>query len=220
MNIDPKLKIAGDKTVEDWINTVNKIKNNAKVDWNKIGNDFLLKRIKTRYFASIKRIDKPKAKEGEGFAIVTIQCCLIEFLSSLRTGFIYGLEPPCGEEKMKSSKIFIDFIRYSPPFKDHFDSSDKASSFYSDVRCALIHGARTKNHWRIHAEDANGEKVYSKKIKEGDLIYWAGAKSEKVLFRDEFQKAFETYLKIYIKELTQTKKLQHNFIKVFCELCK
>ncbi len=77
------------------------------------------------------------------------------------------------------------------------------------MRCALLHDARTKGKWIIHAESDDNK-----------TIKWVDKNSEKILYRNNLQKAFEQYIDSYGKELTKCPNLQEAFIRKFDSLCE
>ncbi len=218
-----EMKIAGLKTVTDWQKFVPILKKDPSPEnWNEAYNRFLYERINTRYFKPIELLEDHGKNEGEGFAIVTIQCCLIEFLASirLRTTFTKPDTKKCNvsdctnkiidnTNKINPSKIFTSFIKSNKPFATFFDSSNKADSFYHGIRCSLLHDAQTRDKWLIRA------KVRDEKLPKDALISWNGPTQKKILFRNNLQQALETYLVEYSKDLQQCKSLQAAFIKKF-----
>ena len=152
------MKIADQHTVADWKAMKTRLDPGNPDNWEDAFNLFFRKRIETRYFSPIKQLIKEDKKAGEGFAIVALQCSLIEFLASTRTGQKYKHCPQiekkknieCGpHEYCHSSKLFIDFLYNQKPFKAYFKSKGKADYFYENVRCALLHEARTTGGWKI-----------------------------------------------------------------------
>ncbi len=226
------MKIADQYTVADWeaMKTILVRKKDKEIstvlnlefigqadDWEKAFNIFFKRRIETRYFEPIRLLQKHGENKGEGFAIVALQCSLIEFLASTREGKNYkhlkeGEE--LGEfEYEKSAKLFKNFLKKdflenkelaSPVF-----SNSRADSFYCDVRCALLHSAHTKGNWKIIAES-----------EDDNIISWADKNSEKILYRNNLQNAFEQYINDYGKKLKTCKCLQAAFIRKFDNLCE
>ena len=109
-------------------------------------------------------------KKGEGFAIVTLQCALIEMFAAFKYGKIHNREKeedgPSYEYK-SSDQYFIKFLKSEPIFQNHFFIIDgrgnkqgntpfNAKDFYGSVRCGLMHEARTKKDWRIIAKTQKG----------------------------------------------------------------
>jgi hypothetical protein len=122
-------------------------------------------RIDDFYFNPIASILKPNSKKGEGFAIVTLQCALIETFAAFKLGKVYNNRKKNTDpnyEYSSSSIFFISFLLSEDIFEGHFFTIDSkgnkldnqpynAKEFYERVRCALMHEARTKEDWRITA---------------------------------------------------------------------
>lgn len=119
-------------------------------------------RLRRKYFDPIQSIIESKTLKGEGFAIVTIQCTLIEMFAAFREGKIFTTKynkALKSYEYSKSQKIFTDFLLTTSVFEGNFWISDgglkvinqpyDSKSFYKDVRCGLLHEARTKGKWII-----------------------------------------------------------------------
>ncbi|MCF6343615.1 MAG: gamma-glutamylcyclotransferase [Devosiaceae bacterium] len=216
------MKIAGHLSVADWRVMEKTLEVGKPENWEQAYKTFFVTRIETRYFEPIKLLQKHGKNKGEGFSIVTLQCSLIEFLASIRDGVI------CEELKIKdcsqegcsrkiitnenyvsSAKIFKDFLKNNKPFNADFNSTNKADSFYKDVRCALLHDARTKESWKIRAKSDSDA-----------IISWGGKNKEKILYRNNLQSAFEQYIKKYGEELKANASLQEAFIAKFDALCE
>lgn len=204
-----KFKIAGSKTKLDWISQRDKLATlSSEKLWKDTFDDFLMERLKTRYFNPICLLQKQKTEHGEGFAIVSIQCAVIEFLAALKIGknyvFSSNKNSNCGShEYTSSSKLFEDFLTKEPPFKETLGSSGSAKLFYQEVRCALLHEAMTKGGWKILAR---GEHAIDPK--------------KKIVNRDMLQDAIGEYLKRYEAELIKCNALQEAFIRKFDHLAK
>lgn len=207
------LKIADQLTVADWKAMKSKLVPGKSDNWKYAFNLFFMKRIKTRYFEPIRLLQDHGENKGEGFSIVALQCSLIEFLASTRTGknYKHGAteEERRNQNKYSSSQlVFTKFLRDYLPFKDY--SSNLAGCFYTHVRCALLHEARTKGNWKILADAPDNKKIV-------DVIEKTG---EKTLYRNNLQKAFKEYIDNYGKELVECKELQKAFIRKFDYLCE
>ena len=74
---------------EEWLIIRQIVKGSAEMndEW-KLALNLFEKRIKDRYFTPIKYIIEQGKKIGEGFAIVSLQCSLIETFASFRGGKI------------------------------------------------------------------------------------------------------------------------------------
>ena len=223
------MKIADQYTVADWeaMKTILVRKKDKEIstvlnlefigqadDWEKAFNIFFKRRIETRYFEPIRLLQKHGENKGEGFAIVALQCSLIEFLASTRTGKSYKQGATDDERNNEfkyssSSKVFKIFLKETSPFKKHFEPW--AECFYTNVRCALLHSAHTKGNWIIRAEP---------EPKNGKIIRWTNENGKIVLYRNNLQNAFEQYINNYGKKLKNCKCLQAAFIRKFDALCE
>lgn len=199
-------EIAGTLTAKDW--QERKIQLNADENaahWDATFDDFLMKRLKYRYLNPIKLLQENSRYQGEGFTIVSIQCAIIEFLAALKEGknykYLKNGEKLGEHEYAISSKIFCDFLTHEDPFGECFPNNSDSQEFYRNVRCALLHEARTKNGWRILA--TSGIAVDVKK---------------KIVRRDQLQDAITSYLKSYKELLIKEKSVQEAFIRKFDHL--
>jgi hypothetical protein len=126
-------------------------------------------RVQDFYIKPIDKIIKPNIRKGEGFAILTLQCALIEMFAGFRQGKIHNhRKPNSGGLKYEykySDDCFVIFLQTEEIFENHFWIKDKATGdkkpnplisakdFYAKVRCGLMHEARTKEDWLITAAD-------------------------------------------------------------------
>ena len=122
-------------------------------------------RLKQKFFNPIQQIIDKKSLKGEGFTILTVQCALIEMFASYRKGKIFNHNRTSSSpryEYKESQKMFISLLRTGSIFKDNFwqlninnkvviDKPYSSKDFYKNVRCALMHEARTKENWHINA---------------------------------------------------------------------
>jgi len=207
-----EMEIAGKRTVADW-NRLNAELSNHPNLWETAFDDFFYSRLKTRYLNPIHLLQFHGENTGEGFSIVSLQCALIEFLQTTRDGanFKNGggkYEPENNKYEYGSSskKIFTRFLTKQESFKSIFDET-LARSFYSNVRCSLLHEARTTGNWRITANSQRSET-----IKEENGV--------KFLQRDRFQQDLEAYIWRYKIELLSDTGLQEAFKRKFDALCE
>lgn len=152
-----KTKISGSNTINDWIILRNELDINPGDNqlWIKAYEDFLYKRIDTRYLKPIQAIkNNIKTYEGENFAIVTILCSLIEFLEATITGVTYKYKKPDVNnfEYNDSKNKFINFLENRFPFNKKFDHN-LAKIFYENVRCGMLHEAQTEGNWLIRVDN-------------------------------------------------------------------
>ncbi|MEH7906223.1 hypothetical protein V7798_00780 [Rhizobium laguerreae] len=200
-----KTYIAGNLTVEDWENQKRILTIGGSPDsWADAFDNFFLQRLKLRYFRPIEFIQKNGDWRGEGFSMVSLQCALIEFLAATRNGMKYR-HLKRGEvlgqfEYTKSGTVFCQFLQDEMPFKRWFDENS-AADFYSSVRCALLHEARTKSGWRIWRTGAPAVDT-----------------ARKIVFCDFLQEAIGAYVDEYGRRLLDDATLQSAFIRKFDDL--
>lgn len=221
MTLPADTRIAGEKTVADWKEMRRRLDgcNYASI-WAEAFRDFFKKRIDSRYFQPIRAIEKMDQDAGEGFAIVALHCSLIEFLAATLEGKTYrfrktdrclattllgGNSRPGEYEYSDSGKMFVEFLRNRTPFAAMFPTRKTAEDFYKDVRCGLLHEARTKGSWRI--------RVCESATKAIDV-------NAKIVYRNKMQAAFDEFVERYGQQLCADAGIQQAFIRKFDSLCK
>lgn len=140
--------------------------------------------IDSRFLKQIELLDKnPNRRTGvfSGFAIMALDCLLIETLEQFYKGKIrtgQGMD----------EKSFFDFFQRSSKLKIFFDSQDKATIFYTQIRCGLLHQAQTKKKSTIH-------------IRNEAMLQWVnpqnfeeGIKIQRRLFHDEIVDIYNSYV--------------------------
>lgn len=211
------IEIAGKLTIQDW-EELKKVLKPAEADnWNE-AYDFFELRICTRYLKPINAILNMKSYKGEGFAVVNLQCSLIEMIESFINGWVY-IHKPRGwyknEQKlevMNNACIFKSFFANRVGIKNmKIDGGD----FYDSVRCGLLHETQTKNNWKIRKGLSDGD-AYEEK----DVF--------KIIYRDNFQRDLEILIENYKKAIINgvefdgipSCELRENFIAKFNHICK
>lgn len=94
-----------------------------------------------------------------GFAVMANMCLLIETLEAFKKGVnrFYGRK----KEKISYEDAFVDFFK---EYGDKFGvGKDFGKTFYSDIRCAILHQGETYGGWLIN----NGAKAIDE---EGKVI--------------------------------------------------
>ena len=180
--------------------------------WGSAFHRFYRTRIDTRYLHPIASIQQDDTQRGEGFAIAALFCTLIEFLESCERGDNFRfigrtgakLQPNEYNERQASS-YFKGFLRTRKPFNTLIPSM-LVDSFYQNVRCGLLHEARTKGGWVISTRASGGALISQK----GGQI---------TLFRNQLIPALETYFLEYRKRLLNNPTTQQAFIRKFDHLC-
>lgn len=169
--------------------------------WADAFQQFFFERLESRYLEPIRLLQDEGSWEGEGFSIVSIQCAMLEFLAACRCGMIYrhrNPQPPF--EYSASGELFASFLAQTAPFNALF-TPDTASEFYRNVRCPLLHEARTKGDWIIQASGGLGVDC-----------------PRKIVFRNTFQKNITDYIEAYGHALVADPDLQAAFVRKFNDL--
>lgn len=203
--------IAGNKTVADWSAARRRlIRTKRPRLWADAFDSFFMARVNTRYFEPVRALENMPRKIGEGFAIVTLHCSLIEFLASTLAGKSYRYvrkgDPALGPyEYADSGNMFVSFLETNEPFKTMFASAGTARDFYICVRCGLLHEARTKGQWRIQVDCFAQQAI--------DTV-------STVIYRNLMQPAFTQFVTSYGQQLCTDRALQQAFIRKFDSLCR
>ncbi|EOG6903971.1 hypothetical protein ACLH3R_000561 [Flavobacterium psychrophilum] len=222
------MRIAESKTISQWDKLKIKLKPNNNLNWNE-AYDFFELRICTRYLKPIDAILNLKSYNGEGFAVVNLQCSLIEMIESFINGWInkgnkwkknnieiknsdIGLSIKANDT-MKNVGVFISFFKYRSVFQKY---NIKGEKFFWNVRCALLHETQTKNNWRIKLDTEKTGLSYDEKD------------GEKIIYRENFQRDLEILIKNYKNAIINggefdgipACELRENFISKFNHICK
>jgi hypothetical protein len=99
--------------------------------------------------------------------------------------------------------MFQSFLTSSPPFNTIFDDAT-AKDFYLNVRCGLIHDARTKGGWRIRVCQSTPQAI--------DTV-------SKIVYRNKLQAAFDEFSQWYGSRLLQCADMKVAFVRKFDSLC-
>jgi hypothetical protein len=204
------VKIAGNKTVKDWQQFKQTLVPGADPkSWEAAFKTYFEARLSTRYFKPIESLRASHTLNGEGFSILAIHCSMIEFLESTLQGRSYRFrrkkDPPLKPyEYSESGQMFSTFLTKRQPFCAVFNAS-LAADFYSGVRCALLHEARTKDGWIVKAK--------------GSVIVEVCA-GRKLVFRNNFHDALLNFIEWYRGALPADQALQEAFIRKFDSLCR
>jgi len=201
------VKIAGEKTDESWRSLESKIKtdfDNATL-WEQ-ALDVFEERLNERYIKPAEEIQNNSSTSGEGFAIVTLLCSLIEALETFYEGKCFK----CGQLRDKydygngeSKPLYVSFLTKREPFNAAFNAG-LAEDFYNNVRCALLHEAMTRNGWVIRASSEG-------LVEEKD--------GKKCLNRNNFLREIKSYIKKYRKLVLGSKERKNAFIRKMKCIC-
>lgn len=142
-------------------------------------------RIEGRFLKQISLLDgNPKRKIGvfSGFAIMSLDCLLIETLEQFYRGKIRTGQG-------MNEVAFFNFFQRSEKFKSFFDTVPKATIFYKQIRCGLLHQAQTKKRSTIHIK------------KNTPILSWVnernyneGLEIQRQLFHNEIVEIYTSYL--------------------------
>lgn len=203
------MRIAGKETVVRWQNLRDRLQAApTRQLWASAYRRFYRRRIDTRYLEPIASIERHDRQLGEGFSTVALFCTLVEYLESCERGdnFRYvgrSKTPLAAHEysERQATTYFKDFLRSRPPFSALVPPG-LVDSFYQDVRCGLLHEARTKGGW-----------ILSSKASQGQLVLQHG--NQITLFRRQLVPAVEAYLSDYRSRLLTDANTQAAFIRKF-----
>jgi hypothetical protein len=207
------MKIAGKQTDAPWTSLKTRLQADPPPHlWASAFRRFHRARIDTRYMMPIASIRKADRQIGEGFVMVALFCTLVEYLESCERGYNFRFVPkrnspmgPYEYNRYEASGYFKDFLRTRKPFVTLVPSA-LVDSFYRDVRCGLLHEARTKGGWTVSTRQSGGQLVSQ------------GA-GKVTLFRNELIPALETYCADYRSRLLSDQNTQAAFIRKFDHLC-
>lgn len=207
--MDPgSVKIALGRTCRDWWACRRTLAVGGEPQqWQLAFGDYFRGRLADRYLDPIELLQTHGSRLGEGFSIVAIQCSLIEFLESSLQGTSYHHllkgEKLGAYEYSSSQDIFVSFLSKREPFASAFDEP-LAKDFYVSVRCGLLHEARTKGGWLIHAGNSSPAMV---------------DRTQRILYRDKFQRALLDLIGWYEGAIQTDRLLQEAFLRKFDSLC-
>jgi hypothetical protein len=216
--------LSSKKYVSDWLNIEPTLAAADAGTWQTVVNDYYRDRLQTRYLDPIDLMRKHGPGKGEGFSIVAIQCSLIEFLESCyqginyeyghRRGFFASIfRPFVGGSSASdftysdSGKIFVSFLTTRSPVNQSFPTRSAARDFYRDVRCGVLHEARTKGAWIIRDRKPAGSAL-------------AVDYPNRILYRDDFQDDINAFITGYCAAVPGSIPLREAFVRKFNHLCR
>jgi hypothetical protein len=201
--------IAGWKTADDWRSfRAELVASKDASRWDKAFEEYFRARIDLRYFGPIKTLQEHGTFQGEGFSILAVQCSLVEFLESTVQGIKYRFRrsgETLGPYEYSSSRdVYVSFLCKRTPFAREFNEA-LANDFYADIRCGLLHEARTKNGWRVWAKSSAGSIINP---------------VERIVYRDNLQLALESFVDWYRQAPRADHLVQEVFVRKFDDLCE
>ncbi len=149
----------------------------------------------------LDKTDRSPYAEGRGFAIVAIDCLLLEAL--------YGYET--GKPTKKTGAAFMAILTSKPQFDRAFDDAGRADTFASSIRNGILHDGETRHGWLVRQGPTAGPIVWP----DGERL---------VLNRDAFHRAVKACLDDYFARLrrpdgSDCTELRKKFAKRVTKLC-
>ncbi len=132
----------------------------------------------------LDRGDSLQFPEGRGFAIVALDCLLLESL--------YGYEKGQRTKVSETNTAFKEMLTAKPQFANAFSPATVAESFVKAVRNGLLHDGETREGWIIWQRDVGGSLV---EIRSNNM---------KILYRDGFHAAVKEAVAEYFRKLRST----------------
>ncbi len=170
-------------------------------DW-KRAISILRERIYGRYFDPVDQLilsedGKPAYERRFGFAILAIDCLLIETFGA----FLQGFETTDGISKATFCKFLTSRHRFSGAFTEHL-----AKQFYEEFRCGILH----------QAEIGGESKVWSI----GDLV--KEINGSLIINRNELHERLKADFDAYLTELAESTNIiaRQNFRKKMDFICR
>lgn len=184
-------------TYEDYLELNFKVDSSEKI-WEK-AIDIFVDRIVTRYFLSINKLMERTdryAMRKYGFAIVTLQCSLIDTLAKFRYG----------ANKTRNKERFTTFL--NEYFIEGENSKYLADRVYEDIRCGIVHSGATDNKSGLSCECMELISLLPNGAISLDLII--------------LQEKLKKYFLEYVQNLTKKKEteLRKNFVYTMNIVCK
>lgn len=227
MGIDetkPSIRIAPKAGCSYWT-TSEWHKAKTSKDWSRMIQIFK-DRMDFRYFGAIKAMidaDEKQPTRRYGFAILALDCLLVETLHQFYKGFkesrgngrsVEGVKRKI-TERGSNGQFFCEFLMQSSfVYKSFFESQPGAAIiFYQDIRCGILHSGETQKATLIrvhqHTEDQN------------QLFEMIGEEEGIILYRDTFQRLLDQEYKEYCEKLKdpEEKVLRKNFVKKMATIC-
>jgi len=147
-------------------------------DW-RLAVDIFKDRIRERFLDPIDRIEKC---QYAGFAVLALDCLLIEMLQQFREGVI---RTPSGKSKL----FFIRFLTETG-FSNDFDRR-RAELFYRQIRCGILHQAEVRGSSKVLVSD------------NAPMVSYSGDQKGLVVNRKFFHEQLLDEFKKYTKELLE-----------------
>jgi len=191
-----RIAIKGAKTwtIKDW----KEIDFSQEPGWQK-AIDVFEDRYRGRFLDIVNMIN---CRNGAGFAVMALDCLLIETLQQFREGVE---ETPWKQ----SGKYFQRFLTQTS-FKAHFND-DLANDFFKQFRCGILHQAEVKKSSKIQIKDEIP--LISRDGKGGVII-------NRRKFHEMMERVFQEYVDALRKTDPPNQLLRDNFQKKMNAICR
>lgn len=147
MSMHRPVKIAPGYSAKDWQALALDPHVPGTADWQRAIAIFEA-RMRRRFFEpadALIRAEEGKSEKTFGFAVLAVDCLVIETLQGFRAGII--------NHNGQSKRLFTDFLKGWQAFQaclpDQADASTLADRVYADCRCALLHSGATDGELRV-----------------------------------------------------------------------
>lgn len=153
MPLGDSISIAGTHTVKEWKTLKAQLDSRPTAAlWSRAFDEFHETRINTRYLEPMRVIQEHLQSDlGEGFAIATLFCSLVEFLESTEQGlkYVHRNADPTQNEYSNSGDLFAAFLKKRAPF-------DKLVTPSALPGIGVHHPRNGRSSWPEYAVDPAG----------------------------------------------------------------
>lgn len=167
--------------------------------------DAFYRRFDERFLGPAQAIldrDEGKIAEGSGFAVLALDCLLLESLY----GYRMGRHTNVGATSSAFERILLE-----EPFRKEFESKGRAAAFARAVRNGILHDGETRDGWIVAQALRDGLPM----LEERDRMT--------VIYREVFHEGVKAYLTAYFASLKEegslATALRENFRCRVNELC-
>lgn len=188
------MKISPEFTDKNW-QDLNLSLDSSEEKWQK-AIEIFKDRIKGRFLKPVNLIQE---YEYAGFAVLALDCLLIETLQQFREGV-----PRTPDRQSKT--YFVNFLTET----SFGFTKEQAEMFYEQIRCGILHQAETKGNSKIRITSSI------------PLVQYTDDRKALIINRTLFHKQLEQEFESYIKELLNpnNRDLRKNFKKKMDFICR
>ncbi len=195
-----RIEIAPDFYCDDWEELETKLDpdgewSKSPVAWER-AIDVIQGRIQARFLGCA---DELQDIQYAGFAILALDCLLIETVQAFRSG--------THAKTNESREAFRTFLTSSPQFRNFF-LGNTVDDFYRNVRNGLLHDGETRSGWLVRA----GRKYELVQRQPNGFV---------IVNREKFHQALVQEIRAYLMNLSNPleRELRKNLIRALNDLC-